>query len=427
MPTLIPSLSLTVLMLAMPMFIASAYAEDSLSNTVLTFEDALQLSASTQPAVQAYQSAAHAARQQAQTAAQLPDPSLKFGLVNVPITGSDALRLNRENMTMTTVGVMQNMVRSAKRVAASAQLQAQAQALTANSQNQARLIQQDAALAWLDVFAAQKTLQITQHLMNELQAQRQVAATQLSSGAVSATELLQQDALLAMMQDQLLMAQGAAQKARSELTRWLGDAATRPLSPYLPILDTPLLASQAQERIAQHPLLKVAQQNIEVSRHEAELADAADLPDWSWELMLGQRQSSRTDMISVQFSVDLPWQKAKRQQHQQAAALMNVQQAEFLAEDQQRALNASLDAATAECVTAKAREQTYQQQLIPATKAALTTAQAAYQTGAIPLSSVWLARRALLDVELKHWLIRIEYLRAVVRLHYLLDGEGDVS
>ena len=109
-------------------------------------------------------------------------------------------------MTMTTLGVMQNMVRSAKRVAAAAQLQAQAQGLTANSQNQARLIQQDVALAWLDVFAAQKTLQITQHLMNELQAQRQVAATQLSSGAVSATELLQQDALLAMMQDQLLMA-----------------------------------------------------------------------------------------------------------------------------------------------------------------------------------------------------------------------------
>jgi len=230
-----------------------------------------------------------------------------------------------------------------------------------------------------------------------------------------------------MTQDQLLMAQGAAQKARSQLARWLGDAATRPLSPHLPILDTPLLASQAQERIAQHPLLKVAQQNIEVSRHEAELADAADLPNWSWELMLGQRQSSRAEMISVQFSVDLPWQKAKRQQHQQAAALINVQQAEFLAEDQQRALNASLDAASAECATAKAREQTYQQQLIPATKAALTTAQAAYQTGAVPLSAVWLARRALLDVELKHWLIRIDYLRALVRLHYLLDGEGDVS
>jgi hypothetical protein len=41
MPTLIPSLSLKVLMLAMPMFIASAYAEDSLSNTVLTFEEAI--------------------------------------------------------------------------------------------------------------------------------------------------------------------------------------------------------------------------------------------------------------------------------------------------------------------------------------------------------------------------------------------------
>jgi cobalt-zinc-cadmium efflux system outer membrane protein len=427
MPTLIPSLSLKVLMLAMPMFIASAYAEDSLSNTVLTFEEAIKRALVQQPSIEAYQAAARAAREQAQTAAQLPDPSFKFGLVNVPITGSDALRLNRENMTMTTLGVMQNMVRSAKRSAASAQLQAQAQALTANSHNQARLIQQDASLAWLDMFAAQKTLQITQHLLNELQAQRQVAATQLSSGAVSATELLQQDALLAMTQDQLLMAQGAAQKARSILMRWVGDAATLTLSPELPTLDMPLLEPQQRQRIEQHPLLQAAQHNIQASHHEAELADAADFPNWSWELMLGQRQSSRADMLSVQFSVDLPWQKQHRQRHQQAAALMNVQQAEFLAEDQQRTLNAELDAASAECLTAKAREQTYQQQLIPATKAALTMAQAAYQTGAVPLSAVWMARRALLDAELKHWLIRIEYLRAVVRLHYLLDGEGDVS
>ena len=86
MPTLIPSLSLKVLMLAMPMFIASAYAEDSLSNTVLTFEEAIKRALVQQPSIEAYQAAARAAREQAQTAAQLPDPSFKFGLVNAQIT-----------------------------------------------------------------------------------------------------------------------------------------------------------------------------------------------------------------------------------------------------------------------------------------------------------------------------------------------------
>lgn len=40
-----------------------------------------------------------------------------------------------------------------------------------------------------------------------------------------------------MTQDQLLMAQGADQKARSILMRWVGDAATLTLSPELPILN----------------------------------------------------------------------------------------------------------------------------------------------------------------------------------------------
>jgi outer membrane protein TolC len=153
------------------------------------------------------------------------------------------------------------------------------------------------------------------------------------------------------------------------------------------------------------------------------LANAEDLPNWSWEVMVGQRQSSRADMVSVQFTVDLPWQKQNRQRHQQAAALASVQQAEFLAEDQRRVLNTDAAEAQADYDTAQAREQEHMQRLIPATTAALATAQAAYQAGKTPLSSVWLARRAVLDVELEHWLIRIDRLRALVRLQYVVGHE----
>ena len=137
----------------------------------LTFDETLQRALAQQPSVQAYQSAASAAREQAQEAAQLPDPQLKFGVINMPITGSDSLRLNRDDMTMSTIGLMQNMVRPVKRVAASAQLQEQAEVLSANSKNMARLIKRDAALAWLDVFAAEKTVVMRQQLIDELHAE----------------------------------------------------------------------------------------------------------------------------------------------------------------------------------------------------------------------------------------------------------------
>jgi outer membrane protein TolC len=184
------------------------------------------------------------------------------------------------------------------------------------------------------------------------------------------------------------------------------------------------LAADEQKAVTQHPLVMAAEQSVAANRHAAELATAEDLPDWSWEVMVGQRQGSRADMVSLQFTVGLPWQKQLRQRHQQAAALANTQQAEFLAEDQQRALRSEWAEAQTDYATAEAREQVHIQQLIPATTAALATAQAAYQVGKTPLSSLWQARRAVLEVGLEHWLIRIDRLRALVRLQYVVGNEG---
>lgn len=391
----------------------------------LLLEEAIQRALDQQPLVQAYQSAAHTAREQAYVAAQLPDPQLKIGIINLPITGSDALRLNREDMTMTTIGLMQNMVRPVKRAEASAQLRAQAEVMTANAANTRQQIRRDVALAWLDVFAAERTAELRQRMADEFRAERDIAAAQLASGTITATELLQQDTLLAMTHDQQLMAQREASKARSVLSRWLGSDITQALPTELPDIDD-TLPTQHQTMINHHPLLLAAASNVSANHHQATLADAEDQPNWAWEIMLGQRQGSRADMVSVQLTMDLPWQKQHRQQHQQAAAWANVQQAEFLAEDQQRILLADLAEAQADYRIAEAREQEHQQRLIPATTAVLTTTQAAYQTGKLPLSAVWSARRAVLAVELEHWLIAIDRLRALVRLHYLLDNhEGE--
>ena len=50
----------------------------------------------------------------ADSATQLPDPKLKFGIENVPVQGSNDRRLTREGMTMQKVGIMQSYVSSEK-------------------------------------------------------------------------------------------------------------------------------------------------------------------------------------------------------------------------------------------------------------------------------------------------------------------------
>ena len=51
----------------------------------------------------------------ADSARQLPDPELKFGIENLPVQGSNAHRFTREGMTMQRVGVMQKYVSADKR------------------------------------------------------------------------------------------------------------------------------------------------------------------------------------------------------------------------------------------------------------------------------------------------------------------------
>ena len=90
--------------------------------------------------------------------------------------------------------------------------------------------------------------------------------------------------------------------------------------------------------------------------------------------------------------------------------------------DRERELNAELAAASADRDTAQARNREHIERLIPAAQARLRMAQAGYSAGKLPLSAVWEARRGSIDVDLEHWAIRSDLLRAALRLDYLVAG-----
>ena len=388
------------------------------ADTPLTLDQTMRLAVERQPLLRSLGHAANAAREAAVAEGQLPDPKLRFGFQNLPITGPDALRFNRDDQTATTIGVMQEVVRSEKREAAARRMQAEAEQIDSEQTASARTIQRDAALAWLDAFEAQRKAEVYRRMASDMTAERQVALSRLASSGAS-SELFQLDTLLAMTNDKRLATERDERKARAMLARWIGDPAKGPLATTLPAVAPPLDRSAA--RIDQHPNLETARRMESVALADVDRAKTERLQNWSWEMMYGKRQGDRSDMLTFQVSLDLPWDRANRQDRRTAEKFALAERAHELAEDRRRELAAELDSIWADWDAALARLQEHEQRLIPAARAQLATRQAAYSAGGAPLATVWEARRSVLEVELEHAMILVERQRAAIRLGYLTD------
>src|SRR5690242_21148787 len=75
----------------------------------LTFAQAVARAGGDGPSIAARKAGAEAAHLSIGPAGQLPDPQVALGLDNFPVSGADRFRLNRDEMTMLSVGVMQDV------------------------------------------------------------------------------------------------------------------------------------------------------------------------------------------------------------------------------------------------------------------------------------------------------------------------------
>ena len=85
------------------------------AETTLTLSEAQRLAAERSRQLAAQDSAMAASREMAVAAGQLPDPTLKFGIENLPVNGPDAYSVTNDFMTMRQIGLMQEFTRGEKR------------------------------------------------------------------------------------------------------------------------------------------------------------------------------------------------------------------------------------------------------------------------------------------------------------------------
>jgi cobalt-zinc-cadmium efflux system outer membrane protein len=412
----------TYLLFGMMLAIAlSLKAEPAQAEEPLTLAETIQLATQNQPLLQSLDDAAASSRQAAIAEGQLPDPKVKFGVINLPVTTNDSLRFDRDDQTMVNVGISQDMTPRKKREVASNRMLAEADQFHTEQIATARTIERDVALAWLDVYEAQRKSELYQRMINDMTAERKVQAASISSGGAKTSDVLRMDTQISMTNEKRIFAQRDERKARATLARWIGKSASRSISAELPVITNSLGHDVAQAEIEKHPLLRNAYQSEKVAQYDVDSAQANLERNWGWEVGYGKRFADRSDMLSFQVSIDLQLDRANRQDRRTAEKLVLVEKARKLTEDRRRELSSELESAMADAEAAEARENEHITKLIPNAEAKLSIAQAAYQSGKQPLSDVWDARRDVLDIELDHWAILTDKQRAAVKIGYLLN------
>ena len=389
----------------------------------LTLADAIQLATQSQPLLQSLDDAAASTRQAAVAEGQLPEPKLKFGMINLPVTTRDALRLDRDDQTMFNVGYSQEMVPLKKRELASNKLEAMADEFHSEQVATARSIERDVALAWLDVYEAQRKSELYQHIADEMTAARKVMVAGVSSGGAKTSEVLAMDTEISMTNEKRIYALRDERKARAALARWIGISASRPISSELPVMTNSTDSATYANEIEKHPLLQNAHQSEKVAQLDVDSAQANLERNWGWEVGYGKRFADRSDMLSFQVSIDLQLDRANRQDRRTAEKLVLVEKAQKITEDKRRELSADLEGALADAQAAEARENVHLSSLIPNAAARLSVAQAGYAAGKNSLSDVWQARRSVIEIELDHWTILTDRQRAAVKIGYLLNDK----
>src|SRR5258707_6011765 len=200
------------------------------ARTVLSLDEAVQLSLIDQPILSGHEAVINANERQAVAAAQLPDPKLSGGLKDLPIDTSEAYSVRRDNFTEFTVGLSQEFTRANTRRLKGERKQLDAATERAALNNDRRAIRRDVSLAWLDVYAAEQGLLLAQRMTSEAALQVQSLEKDYGSGKASQADwsAAKVDAGLAQDKEHDWLHQ--AQRMRAGLARWIGDDAERPLA-----------------------------------------------------------------------------------------------------------------------------------------------------------------------------------------------------
>lgn len=406
-----------------PLFLALAFAPPCALAQGLGLAEAQRIAVSRSQQLVAQEAAASATRQMQAAAGQLPDPVLRLGIQNVPLSGPERFTVGADFMTMRSVGVMQELTRPQKRRLRVERLQRDGERIEAERAEAVSTILRETALAWIDRRFAQASLDLLEQQVKEAQAEVEGARIEYSSGRGAQADFFAARSTAANLDDRLRQARRQLQTATIALARWVGPEDAR--RPPAGAVDASRLEGDArvEHQVARLPQLAVLEAQVRAAETEVSQAEADTKPDWTVEAMYSRRGAAYADMVSLGVSIPLQVDRANRQDRQVAAKLAAVAEARAKLEDTRRMLEAQLRTLEAEWAGNRERLHSLRDALLPAAAARREAALTAYRTGKGPLTAVLAARREEADAQLQVLTLEAETARLWAQLAFLVPQE----
>jgi outer membrane protein TolC len=354
-------------------------------------DQALQLA----PQVAARAASIDAAQSLTVSAGRLPDPELIVGIDNLPVSGPDAYSTTADFMTMRKIGVMQSFPQREKLRLQQERAQAEVDFANAESVETRLEVARDAAQAWIRRATADAALAELRALEPEMELGAAAARAAVASGGPvtsrlregpggsggSSAEALAAEAAVARLKNRILQMQAEARQAEAELARWIGDAATRPLAPLPTFDDLPVPPDELLSTPHLHGTILPYEARLAEAHADIDLARADRRPDWSTALTFAKRGPGFSDMVSLQFTVDLPLFAKTRQNPVIAARSADLRRVEAERDTEIRMHTAELQQMAIEWQQLGQQLAQYGSELLPLARERSRVSLAGYRAG----------------------------------------------
>ena len=360
-----------------------------------------------------------AARDMAVSAGQLPDPVLRLGVDNLPVTGPDKFSVSRDFMTMRRIGLSQEITRSDKRQLKTERFERDAERAQAQRQLVFAGLQRDTALAWLELYYSQAMRILVQQQLEETRLQSQGADIAFRSGRGSQADVFAARAAVVMQEDRLSQIDRQSRGARLMLTRWVGTDADRPLAGQ-PAWQTSAIENiLSVEHLKLHSQLGVVAAQLEAAQTDVRMAQANTQSDWTVEAAYQQRGPSFSNMVSIGVSIPLQLDQSNRQNREVGAKLALVEEAKANYEETLRVHKAEVRGLINDWQNGKERIARYTTQILPIAMQRTEAALTAYRVGKSDLANALTVRRDEIDTRIQALTLELETARLWAQLNYL--------
>lgn len=410
----------TAVLLLMSTITSTAFAAELTFE--LTFNQALSAALQQSPALAASAARQESSRQLLIPAAELPDPTLNFGIENLPIEGMDRFRFHGDFMTMRRIGFMQEVPHRAKREAESGIAEAQLALVSAQQDLSTLQVLQQTSDAWIRHYSTERKLALLDAVLAENTLQLQAVQAALAGGngsAVDSVMVRQEAATLHNRRDELLEQR---ERAVAALRARIGDLADVPLSGEPP--EWQVDGNHLSSSLHQHAELALLEPGLKLLDAEIARAEADRKPDWSVGVAYARRARDFEDMLMLEFSIDLPLFANRRQSPRIAARQAEKRAIEADVELMRRDHAAMVEADLASQRRLERALQRQRDTVVPLAREQAELLLAAWRGNQGSLVEVIDARAAVLESELALLSLEEELTLLRVQLHLTYNSDA---